>query len=226
LTAKKIIASLVIIVIILSLGLLFFLYNPDKVFLFIPEEMQSIKQPVLGYFNMINAFNDITQKNQKHLDNLNPIQADKLIHQELTKYYKTILTGAILKRYSENITHCSLFSEDYSVFFSSLENVKIGKITVKRMGFTNVICKVIYKSKEESDFMEYINYDIKNLVKNYKIANYTQDQLNLAKYGDFVLYINNESSFYLEKINDKWFIYDIKNKILGSKIKLITSDEI
>lgn len=182
---------------------------------------EDIKRPIKIFFIQENIFLEYTKKHDNYLNKIGQEKADDLIHQELIKTFRNIFVGEILTRYSENIKYCSWFTEDYEAYFTGFDDIKIKKFTVQRTGNNRAICKVTYTSQEASNLDEYENFDIKNLVKKYKITNFTQKQLNEAKYSNFILYVRNQDEFSLKRINHKWYIYKLKYGILNSRLELI-----
>ena len=199
------------------LGLSFFMYSNYIGFF----SVEGIKRPIKVFFNQKNIFLEYTKKHDHYLNNVGQEKADALIHQELIKTFRDIFVGEILTRYSENIKYCSWFTEDYEAYFTGFDDLKIKKFKVQRTGINRAICKVTYTNQEISNLDEYENFDIKNLVKKFKIVNYTQKQLNEAKYSNFILYVRNQDEFFLKRIHHKWYIYKLKYNILHSRLKLI-----
>jgi hypothetical protein len=203
--------------IVLTLGFIIFIFSYRPMVL----NNKDIQKPVMTFFNLQNIFLGYTKENENRLNTLDQVKADALIHRKLIQTFKGIFIGELLARYCADIEYCSWFSEDYSMFFRGFDNLKIEKVKTKRIGADKAICKAIYRCEERSNLTEYENLDIQNLVQKYKITNFTQAQLNKAKYSDYIIYSENQDEFHLKQIKNKWFIYEFNNSILNSKLKLI-----
>ncbi len=180
-----------------------------------------IKRTVYTCLNMGNDFWAFTKKNYKKLTSMGIEKADAYLQNKVISEFENILTGKLLTVNRGLVKKCSWYSEDYQILFSNFQDVKVDKMQVVKKGLDEAVCKVFYRSKVTTNLSEYGDYNLKNLVRDYKIKNSNQAKLNNTKFLDFVLSINNVDNYYLKKIKSNWYIYKIEGTILKSTIELI-----